>query len=89
MLDLSLPPLDGWYVLAALGHIPLADRPRVVAMVAARPDIERARMLGADLCVAAGTAVHARALSSPNKERPWRRSPASSCPRPTTSGAPD
>jgi two-component system response regulator BaeR len=48
VLDLTLPPLDGWLVLAALGSRP--DRPRLV--VYARPgDASRAMALGADACV--------------------------------------
>src|SRR5258708_4586412 len=60
LVDLALAPLDGWCVLAAVGS--RAVRPRLVAIVADRADITRARILGADLCVAAGTQLHARAL---------------------------
>jgi DNA-binding response OmpR family regulator len=81
VLDLALPPLDGWYVLAAIG--PQADRPRVIARLRDRADVERARRLGADLCVLAGTHLHARAFQSP-----WRQHPKTNCPRPTTSGVP-
>ena len=77
--DLSLPPLDGWCVLAALG--PQAERPRVIARVGARGDIERARFLGADLCVLAGTQLNARAF-----EPSWKRHPKTNSPQPTTSG---
>jgi CheY-like chemotaxis protein len=76
VLDLSLAPLDGWCVLAALGPGP--DRPRVIAVVGGRADTARATALGADLCVLAGTTVHARALTPA-----WQRHHATSS-RPTT-----
>jgi CheY-like chemotaxis protein len=81
LIDLSLPPIDGWMALAGLGKRP--DRLRVVAVVADRTDIPRARALGADLCVLAGTTVHARAL-----QLAWQQHPETSSRRPTTSGAP-
>jgi DNA-binding response OmpR family regulator len=54
VLDLTLPVLDGWYVLAALG--PRTPRPQLV--VYCRPgDAARALALGADACVADRSAV--------------------------------
>ena len=48
VVDLSLPPLDGWCVLAAAGR--RADRPRVIAAYGADArDGARARCLGADV----------------------------------------
>ena len=61
LVDLRLEPIDSWCVLAAVGS--WAERPRLVAVIGARTDIGRALILGADLCVAAGTPLHARALS--------------------------
>jgi CheY-like chemotaxis protein len=46
LVDLSLPVLDGWFVLAALGDSP--DRPRIVAIATDRDDVMRAVSLGAD-----------------------------------------
>jgi DNA-binding NarL/FixJ family response regulator len=80
-VDLSLPALDGWVVLSAVGS--WSERPRLVAQVADRADIERAHALGADVCVLAGTAVHARALHSA-----WHPHRKTSSRRTTTSGAP-
>jgi CheY-like chemotaxis protein len=79
--DLGLPPLDGWCVLAAVG--PRPERPRLIARVADRSDIERARHLGADLCVLAGTQLNARAFQST-----WKQHRKTNSPRPTTSGVP-
>ncbi len=85
LVDLDLAPLDGWCLLAAVGSWP--DRPRLVAIVAdradtdrVRADVDRARVLGADLCVAAGTDVNARALERSTKE--------TRCPRPLTTSSP-
>jgi CheY-like chemotaxis protein len=78
--DLSLPPLDGWCVLAALG--PQAARPRLIVRVGERAEIERAKFLGADLCVLAGTQLNARAF-----QPSWQRHPKTNFPQPTTSGA--
>jgi DNA-binding response OmpR family regulator len=78
LVDLALAPLDGWCVLAAVGS--RAERPRLVAIVADCADIPRARILGADLCVAAGTQLHARALVRSTKEM--------TCPRPLTTNSP-
>jgi CheY-like chemotaxis protein len=88
LLDLRLPPLDGWCVLAALGTWPDAYRPRIITMVGDRGEILRARSLGADLCVTAGTNLHARALLRSTKERPCPQPRATSFPRPTTNGVP-
>jgi DNA-binding response OmpR family regulator len=93
LLDLRLEPIDSWCVLAAVGS--WAERPRLVAIVGARTDIGRALILGADLCVAAGTPLHARALSRSTtataakdvKETECPRPPTSSFPRPTRAGA--
>jgi CheY-like chemotaxis protein len=49
LVDLTLPPLDGWYVLAAVGA--LAGRPLIVARVADASEAERAIALGADAWV--------------------------------------
>jgi len=46
LVDLTLPPLDGWYVLAAVGA--LADRPLLVVRVADASQVDRAVALGAD-----------------------------------------
>jgi DNA-binding response OmpR family regulator len=48
ILDLTLPVLDGWYVLAALGS--RTPRPRLVVYCRAG-DAARALALGADACV--------------------------------------
>jgi CheY-like chemotaxis protein len=62
LLDLNLPPIDSWLVLAALGDRP--ERPRIVVAVGDRGDAQRAHALGADVCVVAGTTGPARALST-------------------------
>jgi len=49
LVDLSLPALDGWYVLAALGALP--DRPLLVVRVEDASDAARAVILGADAWV--------------------------------------
>ena len=66
VVDLALPPLDGWCLLAAVGG--WTERPRLIARVAAPGEVGRATALGADLCVAPGTPVHARALQRSTKE---------------------
>jgi CheY-like chemotaxis protein len=98
LLDLRLPPLDGWCVLAAVGSWPEnAVKPRLIAVVGDRNDIDRALFLGADLCVMAGTQLHARALTrSTSAMRPEMRpgreekeclqSRRITFPRPTRSG---
>jgi CheY-like chemotaxis protein len=83
LLDLRLEPLDGWCVLAAVGS--WSERPRLIAAVGDRGDIERARHLGADFCVMAGTQLHARALTRSTKEMECPR-PPTSYPRPMPSG---
>jgi len=83
VVDLRLPPLDGWCVLAALGVLPDARRPRLVAVIGDRAEMPRARGLGAELCVLAGTPLHARALHPAC--RPRR---ATSSRPPMTSGVP-
>ena len=62
IVDLSLPPLDGWLALATIGA--RSQRPSLIVRITDRADIPRAHALGADLCVLAGTTVHARALYS-------------------------
>ena len=54
LVDLTLPPLDGWCVLAAVGA--RADRPLLVVRVADASQVERAIALGADAWV--DDAVH-------------------------------
>jgi CheY-like chemotaxis protein len=81
LVDLSLPPIDGWMALAALGAHQRGLR--LIAVVADRTDIPRAVALGADICVLAGTTVHARAL-----QPVCRKHHETSSRRPTTSGAP-
>jgi CheY-like chemotaxis protein len=76
MVDLRLDPLDGWCVLAAVGG--WSERPRLIAVVGDRADIDRALLLGADLCVTAGTQLHARALTRSTAEMPKEMK----CPRP-------
>lgn len=49
LVDLTLAPLDGWYVVAALGS--LRDRPLIVVRVADPAEAERAIALGADAWV--------------------------------------
>ena len=46
LVDLTLPPLDGWCVLAAVGA--RVDRPLLVVRVADASQVERAVALGAD-----------------------------------------
>ena len=85
VLDLSRPPLDGWCVLAAIGPRPFGNRerlPRVIARLGDRADAHRALALGADLCVMAGTSLHARALTPA-----WQRHRSTNSPRPTRVGA--
>jgi CheY-like chemotaxis protein len=48
LIDLTLAPLDGWYVVAALGT--LRERPLIVVRVDAS-EAERAVLLGADAWV--------------------------------------
>ena len=48
LVDLTLEPLDGWYVVAALGT--LRDRPLMVVRVA-DAEADRAIALGADAWV--------------------------------------
>jgi CheY-like chemotaxis protein len=94
LVDLRLEPIDSWCVLATVGS--WAERPRLVAVVGARTDIGRALILGADLCVAAGTPLHAQALSRSTaaipaevnvKETQCPVPPTTSFPRTTKAGA--
>ncbi len=84
VVDTTLAPLDGWFVLAAAGARPRG--PRILARVDGAEAARRALELGADLCLRAGTDVHARALTSRTKEDSCPRSRATSSPAPTTSG---
>jgi CheY-like chemotaxis protein len=86
MVDLRLEPLDGWCVLAAIGC--WSERPRVIAVVGDREDIERAMVLGADLCVAAGTQLHARALTRSKPKSAENTAKETQCPRPLRSSSP-
>jgi DNA-binding response OmpR family regulator len=65
IVDLGLAPIDGWCLLATVGN--WVERPRLVAIVPhgdRSPDhVGRALVLGADLCLPAGTLLDARALS--------------------------
>jgi CheY-like chemotaxis protein len=78
-VDLEQEPLDGWCVLSAVGCWP--HRPRVIVTVADRADIPRAKSLGADHCMLAGTNLNVRAL-----EAACRPHPETSSPRPTPNG---
>jgi CheY-like chemotaxis protein len=49
LVDLTLAPLDGWCVLAAVGALP--DRPLLVVRVADPAEADRAIALGADAWV--------------------------------------
>jgi DNA-binding response OmpR family regulator len=49
LVDLTLPPLDGWCVLAAVGD--LADHPLLVVRVRDESEVDRAIALGADAWV--------------------------------------
>ena len=62
--------------------IPLKPSQHEYHVVPDRSHVARAHKLGADLCVLAGTAVHARAL-----QPAWRRHHAINSRRPTTTGA--
>jgi DNA-binding response OmpR family regulator len=87
LVDLRLEPIDSWCVLAAVWG--WTDRPRLVAVVGARTDIGRALILGADLCVAAGTPLHARALSRSTAAIPAEvNGKETQCPRPPTISSP-
>jgi CheY-like chemotaxis protein len=89
ILDLGLAPLDGWCVLATVGN--WVERPRLVAIVNDPDHVGRALVLGADLCVMAGTQLHARALTRSTMECPKEIEcpppPATSSRRLTTTGA--
>jgi CheY-like chemotaxis protein len=61
VVDLTLPPLDGWCVLAALGHEPIGRRPEIVVRVADHRQAERALRLGADVWAADDAQVVAAA----------------------------
>ena len=78
IIDLRREPLDGWCVLSAIGCWP--TRPRLVAMVGDRADIPRAKSLGADHCMLAGTSFNARALQAACRPHPET---SSRSPKPT------
>jgi DNA-binding NarL/FixJ family response regulator len=84
IVDLGLAPIDSWCVLAAIGN--WVERPRLVAIVTDPDHVGRALVLGADLCVMAGTQLHARALTGSTKETKCPRPRPTSSRRPTTSG---
>jgi DNA-binding NarL/FixJ family response regulator len=85
IVDLGLAPLDSWCVLATIGN--WVERPRLVAIVTDPDHVGRALVLGADLCVMAGTQLHARALTCSTKEMECPRPHSMSSPRATTAGA--
>jgi DNA-binding response OmpR family regulator len=84
IVDLGLAPIDSWCVLATIGN--WVERPRLVAIVTDPEHVGRALVLGADLCVMAGTQLHARALTRSTKETKCPRPQPISSPRPTTGG---
>ena len=94
IIDLGLAPIDGWCVLATVGN--WVERPRLVALVPAggsAPDhVGRALVLGADLCMPAGTLLDARALTHGTAEFPRRwpskRPEEMECPQPRTTSFP-
>ena len=49
LIDLTLEPLDGWFVLASVGALP--DRPLLVVRVGDASEADRAIALGADAWV--------------------------------------
>jgi CheY-like chemotaxis protein len=61
LVDLTLPPLDGWCVLAALGNEAPGRRPEIVVKVADHRQAERALRLGADTWAADDVQVVAAA----------------------------
>jgi DNA-binding response OmpR family regulator len=85
ILDLGLAPIDSWCVLATVGN--WVERPRLVAIVTDPDHVGRALVLGADLCVMAGTQLHARALCRSTKETKCPPPLPTSFPRTTTAGA--
>ena len=90
IVDLGLAPIDSWCVLATIGD--WVERPRLVAIVTDAAHVGRALVLGADLCVMAGTQLNARALCPATSELPKEtqcpRPLETNFPRPTTSGVP-
>ena len=85
VVDLALAPLDGWCVLATVGA--WRERPRLTAIVADAAERDRARRLGADTCLSAGTRRGVGALSGSTDAKetptPWR-APLTTSSRPTT-----
>ena len=61
VVDVTLPPLDGWCVLAELGHRRIGSRPEIVVRVADHRQAERALLLGADAWAADDAQVVAAA----------------------------
>jgi len=100
IVDLGLAPIDGWCVLATVGN--WVQRPRLVAIVPpgdrAPEHVGRALVLGADLCMSAGTLLDARALGTPIPELPEEMLPEEmlpeemleeiECPQPRTTSSP-
>ena len=86
IVDLGLAPIDSWCVLATVGN--WAERPRLVAVVTDPGHVGRALLLGADLCVMAGTQLHARALTRTTAEMPEENSQETQCPRPRPTSFP-
>jgi DNA-binding NarL/FixJ family response regulator len=82
IVDLGLAPIDSWCVLATVGN--WVERPRLVAIVTDPDHVGRAIVLGADLCVMAGTQLHARALCRATTELPKEME----CPPPHTTSFP-
>jgi CheY-like chemotaxis protein len=89
VVDLRLPPVDGWLVLARVAQAAgTAAGARIVALTAEPADARRAARLGANVCVS-GTDAAARVLEwASEKETKCPPHHVRTCPAPTTSGAP-
>ena len=86
LLDLTLPVLDGWLVLAALAD---AERPVKIVVYGERADEGRALQLGADVFVSDWGMVSDGLRRLIEEHHPWRPSPAITSRRRTTAGASD
>jgi CheY-like chemotaxis protein len=89
VVDLRLPPVDGWLVLAQVARLAgVAGGARIVALTGNAADARRAARLGANVCVR-GTDAAARVLQAVSKEKQkqWQPPHATTCPAPTTTGA--